>query len=151
MGVTTLLTILQWQSLFPSKRDCLALAGLPISVRQVLLAKFSALLLVFAVFVLAMNLPWAMLFAGVTAGPWQENPSALVNVAANFTATGGACVFAFFSLLALQGVLLNILPGHLFTRVSLTVQATVFMATLGALPLLGRQPNTEWWWPPVWF
>src|SRR5215469_14662979 len=27
MAVTALLTILQWQSLFPSQRDCLALAG----------------------------------------------------------------------------------------------------------------------------
>jgi len=30
MAITALLTILQWQSLFPSARDCLALVGLPI-------------------------------------------------------------------------------------------------------------------------
>jgi len=30
MAITALLTILQWQSLFPSARDCLALVGLPV-------------------------------------------------------------------------------------------------------------------------
>src|SRR5437764_10788581 len=35
MAVTALLTILQWQSLFPSLRDCLALAGLPIKPREI--------------------------------------------------------------------------------------------------------------------
>src|SRR4051794_17821593 len=37
MAVTALVTVLQWQSLFPSLRDCLALAGLPISPRQIFL------------------------------------------------------------------------------------------------------------------
>jgi hypothetical protein len=151
MGVTALLTILQWQSLFPNPRDCLALAAMPVSARQIFLAKSGALLLAFAVFVLAFNLPWAMLFAAVTYGHWQENPSLLPVVAANFAATGGACIFVFFSLLACQGVLLNVLPGRLFARVSLFVQAAVFIATLGALPLYDRQPATAPWWPAVWF
>ncbi len=29
--VTALLTALEWQALFPSRRDCLALASLPVS------------------------------------------------------------------------------------------------------------------------
>jgi hypothetical protein len=45
MALTALLTIVQWQSLFPSLRDCLALAGLPISTRDIFLAKSGALLL----------------------------------------------------------------------------------------------------------
>ena len=53
MGVTALFTALLWQSLFPSLRDCLALAGLPISGRQIFAAKFGALLLALSVFVLA--------------------------------------------------------------------------------------------------
>jgi len=35
MGITALLTSLQWQALFPSRRDCLALASLPVSARQI--------------------------------------------------------------------------------------------------------------------
>src|SRR3954447_8241723 len=142
MAVTALLTVLQWQSLFPSLRDCLALAGLPITPRQIFVAKSSALLIVFGVFVLAMNTLPAYLFGMVTSG---RAPAP-----ANFAATAGGCVFIFFTLLAWQGVLLNVLPPRAFARVSLVVQAGVFMATLGAVPLVGRQP-TAWWWPPTWF
>ena len=41
MAVTALLTVLEWHALFPSLRDCLALAGLPIRQKQVF-AEFSA-------------------------------------------------------------------------------------------------------------
>src|SRR5207245_671783 len=107
--------------------------------------------LVFAAFVLALNLPWAMLFAAVTSGHLPENASPAAAIAANFAATGGACVFVFFSLLACQGILLNLLPSRVFARVSLFVQASIFIATLGALPLYDRQPATAPWWPAVWF
>ena len=151
MAVTMLLTVLEWQSLFPSLRDCLALAGQPVSARQIFQAKFGALVLLFAAFVLATAPLPAALFTAVISGRWQENPSALVIAAANFCAIAGACVFVFFGLLAVQGILLNVLPGRIFARVSLIVQAALFVATLGALPLLGRQPAAAAWWPPLWF
>ncbi len=151
MALTALLTILLWQSLFPSERDLLALAGLPVSARQIFRAKFCALVLLFAAYVLAMNLPVAISFAAVTSGPLQENPSAFANTAANFSATAGACVFVFFGLLALQGVLLNVLSGRSFARVSHLVQAALFIVTLGGLPLLRYQPAGAAWWPPIWF
>jgi predicted permease len=151
MAVTALLTLLQWQSLFPSLRDYMALTGFPVSARQIFLAKFGALVLLFAVFVLAMTGPIATLFAWVISGRWQENPSGAVNIAATFAAFGGACTFVFFSLLACQGLLLNLAPGRQFLRASLFVQALLFIATVGALPLVGRQPQSAAWWPPVWF
>src|SRR3954454_13352347 len=114
MAVTALLTVLQWQSLFPSLRDCLALAGLPVTPRQIFLAKSGALLVLFTVFVLAMNTMPAFLFGIVTSG---RAPAP-----ANFAATAGGFVFVFFLLLACQGLLLNVLPARSFARVSLTVQ-----------------------------
>src|ERR1019366_1322768 len=151
MAITAVLTLLQWQSLFPSLRDYLALAGFPVGARQIFLAKFAALVLLFAAFALALSVPLALFFAEVISGHWQENPSGIVITAANFAALAGACTFVFFTLLACQGVLLNLVPGRWFLRVSLFVQAALFIATVGALPLLGRQPHSAAWWPPVWF
>jgi predicted permease len=143
MALTSVLTVLQWQSLFPSLRDCYALAGLPIAPRQVFLAKAGALLLVFAAFVLAMNTVPALAFHAVTSG----RSGAL----ANFASTTGACLFVFFALLACQGVLLNLLPARAFAKASMAVQGIVFLATIGCIPLVGRQPAGAWWWPGNWF
>ena len=151
MAITAVLTLLQWQSLFPSLRDYLALAGFPVGARQIFLAKFAALVLLFAAFALALSVPLALFFAEVISGHWQENPSGIVITAANFAAMAGGCTFVFFTLLACQGVLLNLVPGRWFMRVSLFVQAALFIATVGALPLVGRQPAHAAWWPPFWF
>src|SRR5262249_14938303 len=101
-------------------------------------------------FVLSMNLPWALEFAAATAGHWAHNPAGIEVAAANFAATGGGCAFVFFTLLSVQGILLNLLPVRVFARVSLVLQSAVFIATMGALPLFDRQPAAAWW-PPVWF
>ena len=151
MAVTALLTILQWQSLFPSLRDCLALAGLPLRPREIFLAKFAALLVVFATFVLAMTAVPSVLFSIVTNLRQHENPEMWISAAANFAALAGGCVFVFFSLLALQGLLLQIFSAHTFARVSLVVQAVLFILTVGTIPLMGSQPVSAPWWPPVWF
>lgn len=123
MVVTALLTILEWQSLFLSLRDCLALASLPVSAREIFLAKFGSLIVVFAAFVVSMTAMPSILFAILTgnllpAGHWFENPSFLVNVAGNFAALGGGCVFVFFSLVTLQAILLHLFPARIFARVS---------------------------------
>ena len=151
MALTALLTLLQWQSLFPSLRDYMALTGFPVSARQIFAAKFGALVLVFAAYAISLTGPLAGFFGWVIRGNWQENPSGTVLTAATFAALAGASAFVFFALLALQGVLLNFVPGRWFLRVSLFVQAVLFIATVGALPLLGRQPHSAAWWPPVWF
>ncbi len=149
-AVTAVLTLLQWQSLFPNRRDCLALAGLPISARDIFLTKSVALMILFTGYVLSINLPWAILFTTATSGGWQENPNTLLLIAATFVTMAAACCFAFSSVLALQGLLLNLLPVRLFDNVSLWVQGILFISTLGALPLAGRQPHAEWW-PGIWF
>jgi predicted permease len=149
MAATALATVLQWQSLFPSLRDYLALAGLPIRPRQIFLAKGGALLLVFAGFILALAGPPALVFSCIIdmVGVF---PSQLGVTTACFLAMAGGCAFVFFTLLACQGLLLNLLPPRMFARASMALQAVVFAGTLGGVSLIGRQP-TAWWWPPMWF
>ena len=54
--VTGLIALLEWQSLFPSGRDYLALASLPVRSRQIFTARFTSVLLFSAVVIGAMNL-----------------------------------------------------------------------------------------------
>ena len=149
--VTALVTALLWQSLFPSRRDCLALAALPVSQRQIFAAKFTALLAAFTVFVVALNLLPAALYAQVITSPWQTNSSVPLHAAATFAAMACGCAFAFFSLLALQGVMLMILPARLFARIAVVAQAVLFTLSVAALPFLWREPPASAWWPPNWF
>ena len=149
-ALTAVLTLLQWQSLFPNRRDCLAFAGLPISARDIFLTKSGALMILFTGYVLSTALPWAILFTSAISGTWQENPSTLVLTAGTFITMAAACCFAFLTLLALQGLLLNLLPTRLFDAASLWIQGVLFVAALGMLPLAGRQPHVEWW-PGMWF
>ncbi len=151
MAVTALLTILQWQSLFPSLRDCLALAALPVNPREIFAAKFGAVMLIFGAFVVTLTGMPAILFAFIVSWYAPGNPNGLLYLAANFAALAGGCVFVFFALVAIQGVLLTLLKPHTFARTSTVVQAVLFTAVVGTLPLMGSQPKTAFWWPPVWF
>jgi len=106
MALTAILTVLQWQSLFPGIRDYLALAALPVKPRQIFLAKSGALLLMFTVYILSLNVLPAAAFSSVT---WGR-----ATAGANFAGLAGGCAFVFFGLLAIQGVLLNLLPVQAF-------------------------------------
>src|SRR5690349_20121666 len=139
-AATAVLTLLQWQSLFPNRRDCMAFAGLPISARDIVLTKSAVLLILFAGYVLAIALPWSILFSIAATGQWQETPSTLVFAGATFLVIAAACCFAFSVLLAFQGLLLNLLPTRLFDRLALWMQGPLFVLVLGALPLAWRQP-----------
>jgi predicted permease len=148
MVLTATLTALSWQSLFPSLRDALALASLPVKPRQIFIAKFTAFTLLFAVYALALALPMAGVFTSITG---HLLPGRAVHLLTTLVCWWGACAFVFFSLLVLQGILLNLLPASLFRRVSVWVQALVFGGSIAAIPLFSLLPSGGVWWPPAWF
>ena len=96
------------------------------------------------------------------AGRWAIDPSIFMAIVAQAAAGGGVCIFVFFALVAIQGLILNLAPAAWYARVSLWVQALL----AGAMLLVGLRLWTirEWtfetvrripefgvWWPPVWF
>lgn len=161
-----LLTTFQWSSLFPGKRDYLALAGLPLRMGQVFRAKFLALF----GFVLLAGLFFAgPLSAGLPAmmAPQRGTPQFAAfggmgeHVPGMFAACLCAGLFVFFSMVALQGVLLNLLPLRIADRVLFFLQAALLMGFIAALPVaisipnwtpqMDLRPEWIWWAPPVWF
>lgn len=160
MSVAGLLTAAQWQSLFPGKRDYLALGTLPIRARQIFFAKFLALLLLITAVVATLDAMPSVLFPMVSMGRWQTNSSLAVHIFAHATICALGCYFIFFSLVAIQGILLNLFRPAWFARMTNYVQGAAITLMLSGIvmsfsigPKNGHallQPEIAKWLPPVW-
>jgi hypothetical protein len=154
-----LFTTLQWASLFPGKRDYLALASLPIRMRELFTARFTALLGFAGLVALATNLLPSIILPSVMSGGYGVNTR--YQIAAIFVSCSLAAMLVFFSIVAVQGVLLNALPIRTFPRVSLAAQGVLLIVFLCGLPLVFSIPSLhesmrlrpEWaiFVPPAWF
>ena len=152
MVVMGLVMTLKWDSLFPDRRDYLILTPLPISARRLFLAKAVAVGVILFLFAFATN---AVLIVMVG----FMDPRAFVG---HVVAVMGASVFAILFFLALQGILINLLPSSAFSRVSPALQ-TVAIALLITLllvlplvavslrPLVLMSSTLLDCFPPVWF
>jgi hypothetical protein len=159
MSLIGLFTTLLWPQLFPGLRDYLALGSLPVRVREIFVAKFSALLAFAGLFIVATTLLPSLIVPMVMAGRWE--PNAFHHVPAIFVSSSLAALFVFFSSIAAQGVLLNVTPVRHFTRISLAVQGAMLTVLLCGLPLVFSIANLqgsmdqrpEWivWVPPAWY
>jgi putative ABC transport system permease protein len=157
MVCTGLLAVLQWQSLFPSRRDYLALAGLPVGARQIFAARWIANSIFSAGLVIALNLlPGVLAPHQFTSGA-EGAPRPLVWMAAG----GLGCLTMFFCVVALEGLLLNLLPGRWFARASGYAQGALIAMLLFAglfswfisdwdQAAASRLPAFAWA-PQVWF
>ena len=159
MFLIGLFTTLQWPSLFPGLSDYLALGSLPIRMRDVFAAKFSALVAFAGLFIVSVTLLPSLILPAVMAGRYA--PDVVWQVPAIFVSSSLASLFVFFSLVAVQGVLLNLVPIRQFSRSSLTVQAVLLTGILCGLLLvfsipslqrsMNRRPDWIQWAPPAWF
>lgn len=159
MTSSGLFTTIQWPVLFPGRRDYLALAALPVRMRQVFLAKFAALLALTLVTITSVSLPPSVMIPVMMAGRYGNGTGR--HVVGIFIASFFGGLFVFFTLVALQGVLLNVLPIRLFPRVSLAIQGLLLAMLLTALPfvfsipaLYARMDHLPGWSvyaPPLWF
>jgi hypothetical protein len=159
MIVAGLVTVVQWQSLFPTRRDYLALKPLPVRLYQIFAARFLASFLITAVVITDLNLAPSVLFPFLTSGRWQSFE--LRYVVAHAVATFSAGLFVFFALGAMQGILMNLLPPRPFDRLSVWIQALFATAFIAAAPCVFDIPNwhemiaakPRWMllFPPAWF
>jgi hypothetical protein len=161
-AVTALVAAIQWQSLFPTRRDYMALAGLPVRAGQVFAARFASVFILSTALVVAMNFLPSVVAPLAYGGHWQKNPSLLVNIRAQAEAASLGCFFVLFAIVALQGVLLNALPARWFVRISAYVQAVLIGGALLAglfswsirdwpSDRIGKLSQFGAWAPPVWF
>ena len=105
MSIAALFTLLEWAALFPGLRDYLALAALPVKMREIFLAKFAALFALAFVVIAGTALPPSLLLPTLMQGRYETDP-AWHALGIFLGCVLGGC-FVFFTLVAVQGLLLR--------------------------------------------
>jgi len=148
MTITGLVMVLRWNKLFPDRRDFWNLAVLPIPIRHVFLACFTAIFGLALLFAIDVNLVSALLFPiFVTIG--DGSIGAFWRVACgHLSAVFSASLFSFFAVFGLVGLLMLVVPARLLRPVSVAVRIllvvgllTEFLANLFLQLLSGRLPS----------
>lgn len=162
LTVVGTITVLNWDSVFPGRRDVLVLGPLPVRASTLFLAKISALFAAPGLAIIGLNifsgLVWPPLFAsgkGWALGLSRVWPAYWITI----FAVGG---FIVCTLLTVQGIAANLLPRQYFLRLSAFLQACFFCFLLSLYLLephlespaaLTAQKNQRLlaWLPSYWF
>jgi hypothetical protein len=152
-----LVTIFEWDLLFPDLLDVLVLSSLPVDPARFFRARVTAIFILIAVALFDANI-----FAIVVLPAATDPPHLFRFLAAHLAAVvaAGTCAAAFF--LALEASLLALLGDRWFRKISLWLQGFFVMALLaalfacpafsGALPaLLESRSPAVLGFPPFWF
>jgi hypothetical protein len=168
MAVLGLLTTLQWDRLFPDRRDYMILGPQPVSIRALFEAQGKALARFLGMFFVIANIGSALFFP-VAAARWNAgNLEGLLFFIGHWVSLFAAGLFAVLVVIAAQGVLTNVLSPRIFERVSPIVQsvlAAFFLGTIVLLPMLpgflvgdatsvnvvAKQNHAALALPPLWF
>jgi len=161
MTVMGLVTVIEWEMLFPDRRDYANLTPLPIRLRTMFGAKIAALLAFLTVFSGAINAFSPVMFPAVVL-----QKGSVLNVIpfarCHIVSILAANTFVFFLCVAVQGILMNVLGYRMFRRVSPYVQFALVALLILMFLLSGRivselQPRAAinpvgvFAFPPLWF
>src|SRR4051794_34200702 len=153
--------VFEWDSLFPDRRDYLVLTPLPLGENSIFLAKVAALVVFLCVFLMDANL-LGLLGPLCSGNPGTPLAKAVRVAGAQMAACLSGGAFVAMACAALQGVLINCLPGRTFRRVSPWVQMALMALLIMVLfvtpflavalkPLFEQSSPLLRWFPPFWF
>jgi hypothetical protein len=155
--VMGLVTVFEWDLFFPDLLDIQVMGSLPVPQRRVFLGRVAAIALLILAFLFDANFMAPLIL------PMSTDPPSLMRLevghVAAVTASG---LFAAFSIVAAQSVLLALLGERLFRKVSLLLQGTavaclsmlllLFPVLSGVTPSLLQSGNRAiLLFPPYWF
>ncbi|HWR53664.1 MAG TPA: hypothetical protein VN428_21320 [Bryobacteraceae bacterium] len=157
MAAMGFIVVLQWDALFPDRRDYQILTPLPLSLTSVFVAKTAALGLFLGIFLIDINVASTLFWPGIDAGG-----DALNILASHIIAVVAAGLFTALAAAAVQGVLITLLPAGLFRRVSVCLQTVLlaaFVMMVCLTPIAGHVMHDMvkhnnpflWWFPGFWF
>jgi hypothetical protein len=131
--VTGAAALWRWDALFLDRRDYTNLVPLPLSLRAIFLANFSAILTLAALLTVIVNAASLLLFPIAVVGSQNSFAVWIRFTLGHAVAVFTASAFSFFAVFALAGLLMAFLPTAIFRRVS---HAARFIVAIGLLALL---------------
>jgi len=162
MVVMGLVMVFEWDAIFPDRKDYLILTPLPLSGRGIFAGKTAALMAFLGLFLLDANFFCTLLGPLVSGGQGTGAPVVWKLIAVHAAAVAGGGAFVVLSIAGVQGVLINLLPGRAFRRISPWVQMAlmgmlIIVLFLTPLVCMSIRPLVEHgspllrWFPPFWF
>jgi hypothetical protein len=162
MVVIGLFSVLNWDSIFPDRRDVLVLAPLPVQANTLFFAKLAALAVTLILSVIALNVFTGLVWPIVIFAPRAGILAAGRSLAAYWITMFAAAAFTFCSVLAVQGMAALLLSRQQFLRLSALLQVATFCLFVGVyilepslqdpslLATTGNQRLLSWL-PTYWF
>jgi hypothetical protein len=118
-----LITVVEWDVIFPDQRDYLNLMPLPVRLRTFFLAKSASFFLFIGLFSFAAHAPASFGFAYFLTRFRSSSFLFLLRyMAAHVVAGSAANIFLFFLLVFLQGFLMCLLSYRLYKKISLLIR-----------------------------
>jgi hypothetical protein len=152
-------TTFEWEMLFPDRADFLVLLPLGLKARELFYAKAKALLSFLGMFLIAANIFALILYSAVST---RAGGNYAHSVYAHFISASLSGIFAAFTMLAIQGLTICLLPAAWFRAISTILQSlsiTLLLLLFLLFPLFGSHMQTlleghaafAYFIPPVWF
>jgi hypothetical protein len=162
MIVMGLVMVFEWDALFPDRKDYLILTPLPLGGNAIFAGKVVALVAFLGLFVIDSNFFCTLLGPLVSDSDSMARPLLGQVLAAHAIAVVSGGVFVALVFAGLQGLLINVLTGRAFRRISPWVQMASMGLLISALfltplvidtlrPLFERQSPVLRYFPPFWF
>jgi hypothetical protein len=162
MTVTGAAALWRWDAIFLDRRDYANLVPLPIRLRSIFLANFSAIIALAALFTLVVNAASIILFPVAVVGSQSSFAVFFRFAAGHAAAVSLVSIFSFSAIFALAGILMALLPVKLFRSISLLARFVTAIFLLALLVSIFAVPafldgtsmamkQRVAMLPPVWF
>jgi hypothetical protein len=142
MSVTGAAAVWRWDSIFLDRRDYTNLVPLPVSLRTIFFANFSAILVVAILFTFVVNAASIVLFPVAVVGSHGSFARFCQFAAGHGVAVLAASAFSFFAVFGVAGCFMAVLPASAFRRVSLLVRFAIAVVLLALLASVFTVPST---------
>jgi hypothetical protein len=141
-GAIGLVSVVLWDTLFPARRDAFVLTPLPVPVSVQMLGRLGGLLMLCAFFVVTLNGIPAFTFPFVSSPTFAQMPRAMLG---HIVSTASADIFVFFSVTALQGIVILGLGRRWAARLASVAQAGAVLFIMLSLLFIGglREITTD--------